>query len=343
MARSYAQVKVSIWDDEGDFCQLHPYAKLLYIHLISRRDLSLAGHLFIRERRWADACFRGNIDAVTDAMTDLITNRYVIIDSKTGELLVRTFIRHDGGYRNSKMRKAIEGAIGRIESTELSTEAAESLARCVNGDPEPPNPQVEDQSDHSSDDQSEDASDQTTDPTLDLRPAALQPYNTSSSSSDSKSDPPEHDEEEDDLISSAMHIVAEKVAKAHDPADYFAYKQSIREDTTRREDLERLHRHHPTFNAEQLAALHGGRELARVIAMTEPEEEFERHYPDAPYVPTPPKPYEPPPTCKACGKACALVTTTPKLCPAATTDMRPADCAVPITEATIHPIRGATA
>lgn len=311
MARAYAQVKVSIWDDDSDFGRLTPNAKLLYLHLISRRDLSLAGHLFIREQRWADACFAGDIVAINDAMTDLITNRYVLVDTKTGELMVRTFIRHDGGYRNSKMRKAIEGAIGRIESVELSTAAGLALARCVNGDPEPPSPQVEGQHDHQSDDQSEETSDQTTDPTCSPRPAAcnLQPAAVQpSSSSESDLQPPVNkpEVEEEDLISKALIIVAEKVTKLNNASDPFRYKQSIIDDPARRADLERIHSEHDAWNAEQIAAFHGGRELARVNAMTEPDIE-PQPIPVSTYEPPPPVPPATVVYCEGCNRPAAMM------------------------------------
>lgn len=162
MARSYAQVKVSIWDDDSDFLALTPNGKLLYLHLISRRDLSLAGHLFVREARWAAACTNGNTDAITDAITDLIAQRYVLIDSITGELLIRTFIFHDDGWRNPKMVKAIESAIERIESAKLSTYASDCLSYCVEN--------KEALKDHQSDYQPDPISEQVPDPSLYLIP-----------------------------------------------------------------------------------------------------------------------------------------------------------------------------
>lgn len=162
MARSYAQVKVSLWDDDSDFLALSPGGKLLYLHLISRRDLSPAGHLYVREARWAAACSNGDTDAITDAITDLLTGRYVLIDSITGELLIRTFIFHDDGWRNPKMVKAIESAIERIESPKLSTYASECLSYCVAN--------REALKNHLSDYQPDQLSEQVSDPSLYLKP-----------------------------------------------------------------------------------------------------------------------------------------------------------------------------
>jgi hypothetical protein len=132
MAREYARIKVSVWDDSSGFVQsLDVNAKLLYIHLISRRDLSYAGHLFVRAHRWAAACFAGDLTVCEEALAALVAERYVMIDDLTGELLIRTYIKHDGGWRNPKVRKAIESAISKIESPELSTAAANFLISVV--------------------------------------------------------------------------------------------------------------------------------------------------------------------------------------------------------------------
>lgn len=132
MARTYARVLTNIWENE-QFRTLTADAKLLYLHLISRRDLSSAGHCIIRERQWATQALEGDARRATTALSELETGRYVIIDDDSGELLIRTFIRHDGGYRNPKHRRGIESAIAAIDSRTLRNIAHESLASALVG------------------------------------------------------------------------------------------------------------------------------------------------------------------------------------------------------------------
>lgn len=270
MARAYAQVKVSIWDDDNDFGRLSAHAKLLYIHLISRRDLSLAGHLFVRTQRWADACFGGNVDQVTDAMNDLMTHWYVIVDLKTGEMLIRTFIRHDGGYRNSKMRKAIEGAIGKIESAALSTVATDALTRCVNGEPEPAKDQVEGQPDAQSDEVS--------DPTCSLRPAALdlQPatcnlqrgqVSDTSTSVDTPATGGESDVRQTQAVAAYARIALEHANGITNPE---AYRRTAMQTARAHPDLTRYLTRWPTAPPDAIAAwLHGDKHSMAYFPDTE--------------------------------------------------------------------------
>ena len=132
MARTYARVLTNIWEND-DFRTLSADAKLLYLHLISRRDLSSAGHCIIRERQWATQALEGDTQRAATALSELETDRYVIIDDDSGELLIRTFIRHDGGYRNPKHRRGIESAIAAIDSRALRNIAHESLSSALAG------------------------------------------------------------------------------------------------------------------------------------------------------------------------------------------------------------------
>ena len=166
MARSYARILTNVWDN-ADFVATTPGAKLLFFHLCSRRDLSSAGHLVMRDRLWAQQVFNSDMEMFWDAMSELSDLRYVVIDDTTGELLIRTFIRHDGGFRNSKMRSAMRSAMGEMESTMLRDIAHASLIECTTEPPsDPPQDEPSDAlSDHPSDALSQEASDGVPDPT----------------------------------------------------------------------------------------------------------------------------------------------------------------------------------
>lgn len=129
-----------------------------------------------------------------------------------------------------------------------------------------------------------------------------------SSSSESDLQPPANkpEAEEEDLISKALTIVAEKVTKLNNASDPFRYRQSIIDDPARRADLERIHGEHDAWNAEQIAAYHGGRDLARVNAMTEPDIE-PQPIPVSTYEPPPPVPPAAVVYCEGCNRPAAMM------------------------------------
>lgn len=134
MPRTYAKLLVSIWQDP-DFRQLDADAQRLYLYLISQPDLTHCGAIPMRVRRWAGAAPDLTLAHIGAAVCKLRDARFVVIDPDTEELLVRSFMRHDGAAVNSNLRKAMELAIGQIESRNLQTVAVAELARASQKDP----------------------------------------------------------------------------------------------------------------------------------------------------------------------------------------------------------------
>lgn len=131
MARSYAKILVSVWDEDSDFDHLTMQAQWLYWVLCSHPLLSPAGVLPLQPRKWAKRAPDAIQDAILDALTELVQARKVIVDDDTEEVLVRTFVRHDGGARNPNIHKAIVAAIGRIESRRLREAVTLELTRAT--------------------------------------------------------------------------------------------------------------------------------------------------------------------------------------------------------------------
>ena len=128
MARAYGKVLVTIWRDE-EFRALSATAQRLYLYFISSPDLSLAGVLPMRVSKWAKAADDLISPAVRDDLDSLREAGFVLVDDETEEVMVRSFIKNDEGYRTPNMRKAIGQAIAAIESEALSRAAEEQLAR----------------------------------------------------------------------------------------------------------------------------------------------------------------------------------------------------------------------
>lgn len=128
MARSYANVATAIWRDD-DFCALSAAEQQAYFLLITQPDISAAGVLTMALARWASRTKDGTRESLRAALEGLEAHRFVVIDDETDELLVRSFVRWDGGYTNSKRRFAIRDAAEQIMSNAIRRALAAEFER----------------------------------------------------------------------------------------------------------------------------------------------------------------------------------------------------------------------
>lgn len=95
MTREYARVKVKIWADT-DFRDLTDPAQSLYFRLLSSPTMNLCGVADWRPKRIA-ALTRGmTAERVEEAAQELVERGYIVVDEDTEEVLIRSFVRHDG-------------------------------------------------------------------------------------------------------------------------------------------------------------------------------------------------------------------------------------------------------
>ena len=95
MANDYARVMRSIWGDD-DFRDLPHDAQWLYFHLLTSPALNYCGVTDWRPARIASLSRDLTAMAVEAASVDLEGELYTIVDRNTEEVLIRTFIKHDG-------------------------------------------------------------------------------------------------------------------------------------------------------------------------------------------------------------------------------------------------------
>lgn len=105
MSRSFAQIFKDIWADE-DFRDLEPGPQRLYLFLLSQPNLNYAGVVTLSPRRWASRAKGYTIEQFDAELGVLIDRRYVLVDEDEEELLIRSFIRNDGVWRNPKTLKS---------------------------------------------------------------------------------------------------------------------------------------------------------------------------------------------------------------------------------------------
>lgn len=128
MARSYANILTSIWRDAG-FRGLPAAAQRAYLMLVTQPDISAAGTLPLTPGRWAGLAPDTTVDDIRRVLVTLSDARFVVVDGQEEELLVRSFVRHDNGWRNSKRRPAILDAARDARSPRLRQALAEEFRR----------------------------------------------------------------------------------------------------------------------------------------------------------------------------------------------------------------------
>lgn len=119
MARSYARIMTAIWRNR-EFRALGSRPQRTYLLLVTQADISAVGLLPLRLRRWADMAADTSPEAIEEDLVVLESGRFIVVDRDTEEVLVRSFVKWDGGYNNRNRRPVIEAAAGDVESAALT-------------------------------------------------------------------------------------------------------------------------------------------------------------------------------------------------------------------------------
>lgn len=135
MARDHARMKTSLWRPESDFRTLPWEAQWAYEALCQQDALSYAGVLDYRPGRLSVLASNATPKKVDAAVTALRRHRFVLVDDVTEELLVRTYVRHDGVMDRVNMGKAVARAVQKIHSRDLLHAVANELARLMQDSP----------------------------------------------------------------------------------------------------------------------------------------------------------------------------------------------------------------
>jgi hypothetical protein len=134
MARDHARIAVRVWSDP-DFIALKPDAQLVYFMLISNPDLSWCGvadYVPTRFLRLSDGMTARRFEVALEALR---ANRFVLIDERTAEILVRSYVRHDGLLKQPNVAKAMVKAVERTHSDALRDAVLIELVRAKREDP----------------------------------------------------------------------------------------------------------------------------------------------------------------------------------------------------------------
>lgn len=128
MARDHARFQTAVWND-FDWRRLPQGAQHTYWMLASHPDLSYCGVIDYLPGRWIDLASDLTEPKLKAAIRHLERAKYVVVDRKTHELLVRSFIRHDKILARRNMGNACGRALGLVHSTLIRDAVLAELAR----------------------------------------------------------------------------------------------------------------------------------------------------------------------------------------------------------------------
>lgn len=135
MAREHARVKLSIWDDD-EFRQLSPAAQHLYFLLLTSPKLDYCGVTDWRPARIAQFAGGWTAWAVEVAAQELSEQRYIVIDTDSEEVLLRSFVRNDELLEQPNLAVAMKKAHTSIASSALRGIVIHELIRLHQDRPE---------------------------------------------------------------------------------------------------------------------------------------------------------------------------------------------------------------
>lgn len=118
MARTHGRIMAAIWND-GDFIAMRGSAQRMFMFLLSQPDLSHAGLIPMRVNRWAKKAEDLNARSVREELDYLAGRDFIVADEDTEEVLVRTFVRNDGVYKQPKVMIRLREDARQIESPML--------------------------------------------------------------------------------------------------------------------------------------------------------------------------------------------------------------------------------
>jgi hypothetical protein len=135
MARDRANINTNIWTDD-DWRDLSRDEHWLYTALLTSPSLSYAGVADWRPNRIAQ-----NSSNTTASDVELIgklleSKRFIFIDETTEEVLVRSFLRHDGLLKQPKLGVSMVNAYGAISSKLIRKVVIHELRRIHDEHPE---------------------------------------------------------------------------------------------------------------------------------------------------------------------------------------------------------------
>jgi hypothetical protein len=97
--------------------------------LVSQPDLSRAGTITTALNRWASRTGNYKRDNITDHLAQLARAGYIVMDEDAEELLIRSYIRHDEGWKSPNIMIAVAQAARQVMSETLRAVIRDELSK----------------------------------------------------------------------------------------------------------------------------------------------------------------------------------------------------------------------
>ncbi|GAA1450396.1 hypothetical protein ACFP47_10275 [Nesterenkonia lacusekhoensis] len=130
MARELANIRLDIWISQ-DFRDLTEAEQRLYFTLLTHDSLSYAGVAEWRPKRLAKLATDSTGDHVEEVGRSLESKRFILIDEDTEEVLVRSFLKHDGLLKQPRLTVSMVNAYGATASQEIRAVIIHELRKLV--------------------------------------------------------------------------------------------------------------------------------------------------------------------------------------------------------------------
>lgn len=135
MARDHARIYTAIWSDP-DFLALKVAEQHAYFVLVTSIGLSRCGVVTYVPARFDHLASDLTEQKLRKAVAGLRTSRFAIVDDRTQELLVRSYVRHDGVLDRLNMGKATGTAFEAVVSDDIRDAIGVELARHMKEKPD---------------------------------------------------------------------------------------------------------------------------------------------------------------------------------------------------------------
>lgn len=135
MARDRANINTNIWTDTH-WRQLTRDQQWLYKLILTHPELSYAGVSDWRPGRLMQFSAGTSRQEIERIGAELQAERFILIDDDTEEVLIRSFLRHDGLLKNPKITISMVNAYGAIASNNIREAFIFELKRLHDEQPE---------------------------------------------------------------------------------------------------------------------------------------------------------------------------------------------------------------
>jgi hypothetical protein len=119
---------MSAWVDP-DFTALSRRAQGTYFFLVSQPDLNRAGVLTMALNRWASRSAENDRAMILADLAELARAEFIVVDESQEEVLVRSYVRWDEGWKSPNIMLSVSSAAQQVTSETLRAVIAEEMSR----------------------------------------------------------------------------------------------------------------------------------------------------------------------------------------------------------------------